>query len=188
MSKCSQCDKLMRLEHGHELESCDVTHEVGGRECVERQLAQAREREATEKARCEQAEFRLAVLRKILEYVHFVLTDGGFVDGDLGNSVQLAADRIKTRADTVEAEVKRLREIVDRLPKTADGMPVMQGDTLFGVSEIDGRIIRLTADEPTLWAAIEDLPDEGVSDERIWDFCANAYSTREAAEGAKEKA
>ena len=83
-----------------------------------------------------------------------------------------------------KAEFVRLRGIVDRLPKTADGVPVVQGDTLFGVSEIDGRIVRLTADEPTLWTAIEDLPDEGVSDERVWDFCANAYSTREAAEAA----
>ena len=44
--RCPQCDKLMRLVHGHEMESCDVAHEVGGRECKERQLAQAREREA----------------------------------------------------------------------------------------------------------------------------------------------
>jgi len=105
----------------------------------------------------------------------------------VGNFREILGCQIR-KTEALKAEVKRLREIVDRLPKTADGMPVMQGDTLFGVSEIDGRIIRLTADEPTLWAAIEDLPDEGVSDERIWDFCANAYSTREAAEGAKEKA
>ena len=85
-----------------------------------------------------------------------------------------------------KAEFVRLREIVDRLPKTADGVPVVQGDILFGVSEIDGRIVRLTADEPTLWTAIEDLPDEGVSDERVWDFCVNAYSTREAALAASE--
>ena len=107
-------------------------------------------------------------------------------------------DELTEQLAQAEAENTRLRAIVDRLPKTADGVPVVQGDTLFGVSEIDGRIVRLTADEPTLWAAIEDLPDEGVSDERVWYFCVNAYSTREAAvreqearalkEGTKEKA
>ena len=104
------------------------------------------------------------------------------------------ADALKTHIENcpkhpmsaLKSDNQRLQAIVDRLPKTADGVPVVQGDTLFGVSEIDGRIVRLTADEPTLWTAIEDLPDEGVSDERVWDFCVNAYSTREAAARAAE--
>ncbi|HUX03243.1 MAG TPA: hypothetical protein VMY35_19955 [Phycisphaerae bacterium] len=46
---------------------------------------------------------RMTILHKILNYVHFVLTDGGPIDGDLGNSVQLAADRIKAREEKAEA-------------------------------------------------------------------------------------
>lgn len=33
--------------------------------------------------------------------------------------------------DALRAEVARLREVVDRLPRTADGVPVVQGDTIW---------------------------------------------------------
>ena len=70
-------------------------HREGGLDCVRTQLAQSA--------------VHMVILHKILNYVHFVLTDGGPIDGDLGNSVQLAADRIKARAVEAGAQVERLR-------------------------------------------------------------------------------
>ena len=151
---------------------------------LERQLAQAREENA-----------RLGKWVADLQsgmYVNCVYCGHRYGPGS--TTPVSMADALKTHIENcpkhpmsaLKSDNQRLQAIVDRLPKTADGVPVVQGDTLFGVSEIDGRIVRLTADEPTLWTAIEDLPDEGVSDERVWDFCVNAYSTREAAARAAE--
>lgn len=48
---------------------------------------------------------KLATLEKVLQYVHHVLTDGGPIEADLCNSVQLAADGLRQRVEELEAEL-----------------------------------------------------------------------------------
>ena len=67
------------------------------------------------------------------------------------------------------AEIERLRVIVDRLPKTADGVPVAFDQTLFHVSSYDGQIEELKHTRSlSYWWIVEDC-----------------YDTREAAEAAR---
>jgi len=68
------------------------------------------------------------------------------------------------RARAVANEVHRLQAIVDKLPKTADGVPVVPGDIAYTT---DGRSMRINTS----------ASGHVISD---------CYSTREAAEAAKE--
>ena len=48
-------------------------------------------------------------------------------DGRQQHLAQWAAARIREQ----DAEIARLAAIVERLPKTADGVPIVQGDTVY---------------------------------------------------------
>ena len=74
----------------------------------------------------------------------------------------------------VMAEVERLRAVVDRLPHTADGVPVLPGDTVCAV--FGGDLV----EEVTLQDWRHALP--GKSGGKY----PGCYSTREAAEAARE--
>ncbi len=108
----------------------------------------------------------------IRRYVAFVLT--GREDAD----VQLAADETK-------AEVERLRAIVNKLPKTADGVPVGLLNRIY--STACGHMVEIRTlgeyyndDITDAW----DLDDHDYIEVQI----SECYSTREAAGAAKEKA
>ena len=66
-----------------------------------------------------------------------------------------------------DAEVARLRGIVDKLPKTADGVPVTPYMRVFYYSPVDGSIC------------------EGSADSFSMHTIHKTFSTREAAEAAK---
>ena len=75
-------------------------------------------------------------------------------------------------------EIKRLRGIVDKLPKTADGVSVVPGMTVYHSHPVGGTIYE---------DVVHDLePCSTTSEDSIWmDGCIDAercYSTREAAE------
>lgn len=65
-------------------------------------------------------------------------------------------------------EIERLRAIVDRLPKTADGVPIYPGMTVWAL--IPG-------------LEISDAEVQVVGIGGVWRYC---YSTREAAEKARK--
>jgi len=67
------------------------------------------------------------------------------------------------------AELARLRDVVDKLPKTADGVPVVPGMTLWCPSMEHGPRSQTTIIEPEFRCEL-----------------LSRYSTREAAEAAKE--
>lgn len=80
---------------------------------------------------------------KIMEYVHFVLAGTNEVEGDLGNSVQLAADRVAERIEQARREgVKAERQ---RMASTAGGL----GAELLDEARREG------AEEMRKWAAGE---------------------------------
>ncbi len=88
------------------------------------------------------------------------------------------------------AELGRLRAIVERLPKTADGVPVVLGDNIYGVDH-DGTVfgcgfISMTAPSENYgeWFGIG--RDEGGSEWRSTPRMF--YSTRAAAEAAMKGA
>lgn len=87
--------------------------------------------------------------------------------------------------------VKELQKIVDRLPKTADGVPFSQGDSFWSYDE-EG-IFECTTDPEDDWKDTE-VFGHVVDHEESGSYTtadvpmANIYSTREAAEkAAKEK-
>lgn len=103
-------------------------------------------------------------------------------------------DAISQR-DAALAEVERLRAIVDRLPKTADGVHVVPGDRVWHPQMAGNWAFGLTVmandeagAEPDMWCACVCTtigPDNfvaSVQDEPV----ANCYSTPEAAKAARE--
>jgi hypothetical protein len=93
--------------------------------------------------------------------------------GEVRGHKDLASDICRIAAEQLEeiaAENARLREIVERLPRTADGVPVLPGDTLYAdLGE----------------GCVEPVTMLGVRKCGVYTGC---YSTREAAEAAKETA
>lgn len=78
---------------------------------------------------------------------------------------------------TLQAEIERLRAIVDELPKTADGVPVVPGEDVVWhptVRSDNGRLMPMAIDlnEGAAWYRV---PDDRK-------FVCDCYSTREAAE------
>ena len=100
---------------------------------------------------------------------------------DRDAAVDLIA-HLRERAEKAEAEIERLREIVDRLPKTADGVPVTPGMNLYAPNvDYDFGALAIVSDS--------DRPQIECRDVRGVEFgmCASlCYSTREAAEAEKE--
>ena len=103
-------------------------------------------------------------------------------DGDWVPFDEAEAKIERLRADYQEAhrvqehrhadEIERLRAIVDKLPKTADGVPVVPGMKLFFLCPFENRI---TSDQ-----VFQDRPEVGGMTIEV----SNCYSTREAAEAA----
>ena len=89
---------------------------------------------------------------------------------------------LRERAEKAEAEIERLREIVDRLPKTADGVPITPWMNLYAPNvDYDFWALAIVSDS--------DRPQIECRDVRGVEFgmCASlCYSTREAAEAEKE--
>ena len=91
-------------------------HEIGGKRCLRRQLA-----------------------AKDAEIARWVAVFAG--PGPLGNSVETPEDAVvylracaeieREEDGAVKAENERLRKIVDRLAKTADNVPVAEGDRVY---------------------------------------------------------
>jgi len=93
-----------------------------------------------------------------------------------------AMSRSLKEASDRAAEITRLRAIVEKLPKTADGVPVVPGDELW-VRHPDGGCAgtRRWWKHPSLgWSVgFEHMQNEPID-------VSSCYSTREAAEAAKE--
>ena len=82
----------------------------------------------------------------------------------------------------LRAERDRLAEIVERLPKTADGVPVTPEQEVWvpaGVVSSDARSYRVVPVDSSLVGVVEEFSIVFVSD--------NCYSTRAAAEAARAK-
>lgn len=74
-------------------------------------------------------------------------------------------------------ENKRLQAIVDKLPKTADGVPVAPGDKVYRAGEYTSAQLTIARDLPEY--------NGGWQDGRV--RIENCYSTREAAQAALDK-
>lgn len=92
----------------------------------------------------------------------------------------------KDRADAA-AEIERLRAIVDRLPKTADGASIVNGDRIYEAPcTISGRVVEHSVQhvDDDGWLVIS---DDGSYEPPIIANLSRCYSTREAAEAAAEE-
>jgi hypothetical protein len=145
-------------------EACDAYTEAArfpaiGVECLRRQLAAATER--AEKAERERDEAQSRTERAVV-----------------------AGEGLLAQLHEAEAENARLREIVEKLPKTADGVPVSEiGKTLYwlnGCLDLREFPVQIVFD-----CNANILPTSSFG---CWVPFSKCYSTREAAEAAKEKA
>ncbi len=138
---------------------------------------------------------------------------GSFWGGDCTGPGELCPACHRERFGALEAqiaeqgtELSRLREIVAKLPKTADGVPVVQGDGPFW-AVIFGRVVETSCmywdkvddNKPEClpiarmyWHVVEGSKHPGWLDEqgrRLTRVVQDCYSTRATAEAAaKEKA
>jgi len=101
----------------------------------------------------ERVEMRAGTQQKVLEYVHYVLKGTNEVDGDLCNSVQLAADRIAGKleqtakgshayADDCEIlrdEVEDLRRKLERAEQDKRDLETIQQDIIDGALKDTGQ-------------------------------------------------
>ncbi len=98
---------------------------------------------------------------------------------DLGGSID--EERTDALLRESAAAIVRLQPIVDKLPKTKDGVVVLPGDEVFEIMP-DGNI--------RTWIVIWQPHTEQYMVSRIFYDCpipvSHCYSTREAAEAAKE--
>ena len=90
--------------------------------------------------------------------------------------------------DAVIAERDALRAIVDKLPKTADGVPIGIGSVVWSPKDevLAGAVYRIEAyyDDPSPSIAIEWLIDGVPADDYHSVDCSSVFSTRSAAESA----
>lgn len=96
---------------------------------------------------------------------------------DDGSSI---CNALLRRAQAADAEVDRLRGIVDKLPKTADGVTVVPRMDVFYPSRQE--LIRII--DPLHWNAVY-IPSGGCQLNRQQVGPTECYSTREAAEAAE---
>lgn len=95
--------------------------------------------------------------------------------GSCGGPLECDRDAICHRC-TDKMEIERLQAIVDRLPKTADGVPIVPGDVLH--------FMDVSMQTVLCWQ----LPENPRGDEIAVANCcpfSGTYSTREAAEQAR---
>jgi len=80
-------------------------------------------------------------------------------------------------SDEAADEIERLQSLVDRLPKTADGVPVRPGDQIWFHKGIDTAVIRKVVDGGEYGDIVEIVDAEGLHSLVALDAC---YSAREA--------
>jgi len=92
------------------------------------------------------------------------------------------------RAQAAEAEIERLRAIVDQLPRTRDGAVVvpLRRVTVFRRWK-NGRHIQESSNWSGEYPCFRSGDDGEPTYGQVMERCDNCYSTREAAEAAKEK-
>lgn len=83
-------------------------------------------------------------------------------------------------------EVRRLRAIVDKLPKTADGVTVVPGDVVWMLAMHGG--VEGQPAELAVWETEVIDQDTDSREQTVCHSIAGCYSTSEAAEAAKEGA
>ncbi len=120
--------------------------ESAARELAENEVADLRRK-------LERVEMRAGTQQKVLEYVHYVIKGTNEVDGDLCNSVQLAADRIAGKleqtakgshayADDCEIlrdEVEDLRRKLERAEQDKRDLETIQQDIIDGALKDTGQ-------------------------------------------------
>jgi len=157
-------------------------------EDLERRLAQAREDMRTESIRAADAEAALRTSRKALSDAlgEFLAKNKCVADLEAVNANLIT----RIEAET-SAEVKQLRAIVDRLPKTADGVPITPGMTVFIPHPRPSNLVterEVVAPYGTLACLTKEPAHCGCCESTTHRQARECYSTRDAAEGAKEKA
>lgn len=99
--------------------------------------------------------------------------------GDELRAIAWEIERLTKRITELEADNERLQAIVDKLPKTADGVPVVPEMPLYMPgSNTVGEVNPMTVNDGYSWPNAN-----GSSPASRLDDC---YSTREAAEAAKD--
>lgn len=91
-------------------------------------------------------------------------------------------------SDKLLKELERLRELEDRLPKTADGVPVVPGDVLWG-QDADGGVVSIASGKGLMMlddAESFDEPGYPMPEDSYYGKPSFCYSTKEAAEAARK--
>ena len=104
-----------------------------------------------------------------------------FPDATEADGVCVGEHTAETLAEAAAKEIKRLRAIVDKLPKTADGVTVVPGeDTVWAWHPHRGEFTEYAVEISQPYAEVDyDFVDPNC--------VCRFYSTREAAEAAKEQ-
>lgn len=110
----------------------------------------------------------------------------GFAEGQQSRDEEVAA--LTAERDALAAELARLRTLEAALPKTADGVPVVPGS--------GSRLWYIHPDSHTIYersytADMRDARSHWIGDHQerhdvVWIGVEQCYSTREAAEAARE--
>lgn len=95
-------------------------------------------------------------------------------------------DERRSELEQLRDENRRLRAIVAKLPKTADGVPIVPGMTLY-LGHSDGAVRELTADAVTIngWGEDDRQWDEDPMTMKDWTG-TRVHSSREAALAASK--
>jgi len=161
--------ELLRV---HALRLADAFHGVRDRwQETGSQLARLREENPELRRRLAQAEERVKALKKAL--------------ADMWTLRQEAANA----RDGARADVERLQAIVDRLPKTADGVPLVPGMTVFIPHPHPSNLITervVLAPYGTLACLTKEPAHSGCCESATHRQARECYSTRKAAEAARK--
>ena len=162
--------------------------------CVVRQLAQAEERVGELEADLETMTRTAANQGDLLDQAQAEvgMLKMGFEPAptaDAYEAVCEARTKWQERAEKAKAENMRLRAIVDRLPKTVDGMPIVPGMTVFIPHPRPSNLIterEVLAPYGTLACLTKEPAHSGCCESTAHRLARECYSTREAALAAKE--
>lgn len=183
-------DAHVEYTHGASGMCCELRRQAVGRaeraEAEMERLRQERDEAAAEAAAC------VAFLQNRLHW------EGFWAEGFMGQEPVSAADKnARALSEHLKAtghgkrmldEIERLRAIVDRLPKTADGVPVvpLRSTGVYRITH-GGLHIQESCDwsgeHPMFRAGDDGEPTSG----RVMLPCGRCYSTREAAEAARNQ-
>ena len=108
---------------------------------------------------------------------------------DAYEAVCEARTKWQERVEKAKAENMRLRAIMDRLPKTVDGMPIVPGMTVFIPHPHPSNLIterEVVAPYGTLACLTKEPAHFGCCESTAHRLARECYSTREAALAAKE--